>query len=332
MRGAQKAAVNLFIIREGRLLGKKNFLLAHIALKTDAQILQSFIREYYLTAPDRPQAVVVPTTISPAPLPGLQIIIPQKGIKKKLIAMGQLNAQEYLKMQQHPAPPQAKPPTPALVELASYLKLKKIPSRIEAYDISNIQGQEATGSMVVLQNGKLAKDHYRRFKIKTILGANDVAMLREVLLRRFKRQAHPKWPLPQLVIVDGGRGQLNIARKVLKTYQLKIPVRALAKKMEEIYLPHQKDPLTLPPAAPSLMLLKKIRDEAHRFAISYYRKLHRKKSKTSVLDQIPGLGIKRKKLLLQKFGSLAAIREADPRILANLLGKKTALQLRKGLK
>lgn len=216
----------------------------------------------------------------------------------------------------------------ALKELARCLKFKKIPYRIEAYDISNIQGREATGSMIVFRNSKPAKDSYRRFKIKTIKQAHDVAMIQEVVRRRL---AHREWPLPHLIIVDGGKAQLNAALAVLKEYNLKIPVRALAKRLEEIYFPNKRHPITLPPTSQSLMLIKHIRDEAHRFAVSYHRRLRGKEAIISRLDTIPGIGPKKKQRLLKKFGSLDRIKKVEIQDLEKILGKKLAGQIKRFL-
>ncbi len=216
-------------------------------------------------------------------------------------------------------------------KLKGDLKLLGIPYRIEAYDVSNIQGKQATGSMIVFYNGKPSKSDYRRFKIKTVKGANDVAMIQEILERRFRKQREG-WPKPDLIVIDGGKAQLNTALKAIKKYNLKIPVRALAKKLEEIYFPKKKKAITLPDDSRSLMLLKQIRDEAHRFAISYHRKLRKKATIASKLDQIPGIGPKRKQVLLQEFGSIENIKKARITDLEKVLDKKIAQRVKNRLK
>ncbi len=272
------AAINLFIIRNGRLLGKENFILLHTQGKKDNEILQSFVEEYYLKKEPLPQEIILPADISKPHFLKSDILIPQKGLKKKLIEMGEKNAEEHLARHLTSIKESKVKNQKILGELASYLKLKKIPARIEAYDISNIQGQEATGSMIVFKNGVKETSSYRRFKIKTLKTPNDVAMLREVFSRRFARAKNKtSWPLPDLILVDGGKGQLNATLSILQEKNIPIPIRALAKKLEQIYIPHQKGPLNIPPASASLMLLKRIRDEAHRFAVSYHHKLRSKK-------------------------------------------------------
>ncbi|PIU01615.1 excinuclease ABC subunit C [bacterium (Candidatus Torokbacteria) CG09_land_8_20_14_0_10_42_11] len=275
-RAKKISAINLFLIRGGRLIAKENFLLGHTIGKRDAEIIQKFAENYYLRQETRPREIILPVKIKRLSFLKAKITIPQKGIKKKLLAMGAANAQEFLKEHLRKKRAEETKNQKALSKLASYLKLKKIPRRIETYDISNIQGQQATGSMVVFKNGKADKSAYRRFRIKTIKAANDTGMIAEVLQRRFlrsTRKSQKSWPMPDLILIDGGRGQLNAGLKILKFYHLAIPIAALAKKLEEVYLPNQKNPLTLPPASQSLMLLKRMRDEAHRFAISYHHNL-----------------------------------------------------------
>jgi len=275
-RGKKTAAINLFLIREGRLIAKEDFLLGHTQSKKDGEIVQEFATNYYLRQEMQPREIILPIKIKRLSFLQAKITIPRKGIKKKLLALGAQNAKEFLKEYLRKKQTENKKNQKTLAELASYLNLQKNPRRIEAYDISNIQGEKATGSMVVFQNGKADKSAYRRFRIKTVKGANDTEMIREVLQRRFARSAQKNqksWPIPDLILIDGGRGQLNVGLETLKFYRLKIPVAALAKRLEEVYLPDQKNPIVLPPASQSLMLLKRIRDEAHRFAIAYHHHL-----------------------------------------------------------
>jgi excinuclease ABC subunit C len=189
---------------------------------------------------------------------------------------------------------------------------------MEAYDISNIQGSSAVGSMVVFEKGRPKSAHYRRFRIKSVVGANDYAMLQEVLRRRFKHSgtkdasATDAWSvLPDLVLIDGGKGQLNAALSIMRELDIKVPLISLAKENEEIYIPRRAKPLVLPKSSPALQLLQRLRDEAHRFAISYFSSVHRKKTFASLMDGIPGIGPRRKNALLRHFGSIQRIREAS---------------------
>jgi len=198
---------------------------------------------------------------------------------------------------------------------------------MEAYDISNIQGSSSVGSMVVFENGKPKPAHYRRFQIKTVKGANDYAMLQEVLQRRFKHaekaggKTSDTWSImPDLVLIDGGKGQLNAALAILKEANVSVPLASLAKENEEIFLPGNKNPVVLPRTSPGSQLLQRLRDEAHRFAIGYFTSLHRRKTFASVLDSIPGIGPRRKSALLRQFGSIQRIRDASIEELASATG------------
>jgi excinuclease ABC subunit C len=232
---------------------------------------------------------------------------------------------------------QLAPPTAlktALAEIQKELQLPQWPSRIEGYDISNIQGTVAVGSMVVFEDGKPKPSHYRRFRIKTVSGANDYAMLQEVLKRRFKRSDIPgdtaaptTWAIiPDLILIDGGKGQLNSALAALHEVGAdSVPVASLAKEKEELFIPQKREPIVLPHSSPTLQLLQRLRDEAHRFAISYYQRRHKRETFVSALDTIPGIGPKRKQALLKRFGSIQSIREAPLEELAATNGMSSNL-------
>jgi len=226
----------------------------------------------------------------------------------------------------------------ALKSLAKTLGLPSLPARIECYDVSNLAGQEATGSMVVFQNGLPAKDQYRKFKIKRVRGIDDYAMMKEILDRRFKED----WPLADLIVIDGGKGQVGAAGKVLEDYRLKIPLIGLAKRKEEIYALRKSGPkgqrgeqffekIVLPSDSPALFLLQRLRDEAHRWALIYHRLLRQKKLKVSLLDEIEGVGPKTKKKLLKYFGSLKKIKEASQEELSQVVGPKLASKIKENL-
>jgi excinuclease ABC subunit C len=206
----------------------------------------------------------------------------------------------------------------AIDEIERELKLPRPPLRMEAYDISDIQGKAAVGGMAVFEKGKSKPAHYRRFRIKTVSGADDYAMLQEILRRRFKHiggeTASPDtWAIvPDLVLIDGGKGQLNAALSAMDELGVtSVPVASLAKENEEIYLPKRFKPIVLSRSSPGLRLLQRLRDEAHRFALGYYHKVHRRETFASPFDDIPGVGPKRKRALLRKFGSVQGIREAS---------------------
>jgi excinuclease ABC subunit C len=225
----------------------------------------------------------------------------------------------------------------ALRSLQEVLDLPIAPLRIEAYDISTLQGTNTVASMVVLEDGMPKRSDYRRFKIRTIQGQDDFASMEETLRRRFKAYlAERNRPLPQqgrfsyppsLVLIDGGPGQLGRAIKVLDELELDIPAIGLAKRMEEVYLPGLPDPVRIPRDAEALYLLQQVRDEAHRFAITYHRQLRSKSMVDSVLDEVPGIGPKRKRELIRRFGSLKRIREVGADDLAEVVPKNVAVSL-----
>jgi excinuclease ABC subunit C len=199
-----------------------------------------------------------------------------------------------------------------LEQLQAALKLPQTPQRIEAFDISNIFGEWAVGSMVVFVGGKPHKAHYRRFKIQTVQGSDDYAMMREVVRRRYSGTLARELPLPDLILVDGGKGQLSAACEELTTLALRLPTIGLAKRFEHLFVPQSSDPIVLLPTSPVLHLVQHIRDEAHRFAIAYHRQLRGSSVTASALDRIPGIGPSRKQALLRQFGSFAALTAATP--------------------
>ncbi|MDP3997707.1 MAG: excinuclease ABC subunit UvrC [Candidatus Andersenbacteria bacterium] len=275
--------------------------------------------------------------------------VPRRGRKKKLLEMGETNARQMLAAQHaefssvlHTRQATEElfkvigaSPTQTTNNHSSNPRLKLMPRnqkpgwRVEIYDISNIQGQLATGSLVVFIDGQPTPNQYRKFRLKLTGLPNDYAMLREILTRRLRRLTNKdqagNWPSPDLIIVDGGRGQLSAAQTAMTDLNINhIPVIALAKRHEAIYLPDKKDPLILPYDSDALYLIQRMRDEAHRFTISYHRLLRSKKSSRSLLDEIPELGPKTKQKLLRRFGSLKAIRAADTKELAKVIGKSKA--------
>jgi excinuclease ABC subunit C len=322
-----KAYVQVLFVRGNRLTGREGFLLQGTRQEEPRQIITSFVKQYYSSSPQIPPLLLLQYPIDDKQVikdwlrskrgGAVNIQVPRRGIKKQLIDIAAENARqgwEQLKIKEITAP---RSPDKALEEIEKELKLTKKPVRLEAYDVSNIQGTSAVGSMVVFEDGRPKPAHYRRFKIKTVSGANDYAMLQEVLRRRFKHAKNTDmsdttaWGImPDLVLIDGGKGQLNAALEVLSESGVDIPAAGLAKENEEIFLPGQKKPVILPKSSPGLQMLQNIRDEAHRFAITYYSRLHRRKTFTSVLDNIPGIGPRRKSALLHQFGSVPRIQEA----------------------
>jgi excinuclease ABC subunit C len=344
-----QACVQTFFIRGGKLIGREYFVLTGTQDEDAEEIMTSFVKQFYDQAAYVPPKILVQHNVDEAMVieswlrhkrgTKVTIHVPRRGRGRELVKMVAENAAETLaQLRAEWAAEQAKQVT-ALEELRKHLELDEAPTRIECYDISNIQGKAATGSMVVFVKGVARKSEYRRFRIKTVAGADDYAMLQEVLRRRFKGVAASRqqgagsekeqpsadqsgWGiLPDLLIVDGGKGQLNAALEVMTESGVEdVPVIGLAKQREEVFLAGRSKPILLPRDSQGLYLLQRIRDEAHRFAIQYHRKLRKKKGMTSALDAIPGIGPKRRQALLKRFGSVDAIREASVEELAAVPG------------
>ena len=230
------------------------------------------------------------------------------------------NAKLYLEMKEEEIP--------SLKELKDLLDLEKIPYRIEAFDISHIGGVQTVGSLIVFDRGEPLKKEYRKYKIKTVEGIDDVASIYEVVKRRYSRVLEENKRFPDLILIDGGKGQLNSAVRALRELKIEdIPVISIAKKEELIFIPGKKEPVVLEKSSPCLRLIQRIRDEAHRFAITFHRKLRTYHSFKSILDEIPGIGEKRKLILLNKYKSLEEIKKASEEELTNLIGRKVAREI-----
>ncbi len=341
-----QACVEILFIRTGKLIGQEQFMLHGVQDESKNDVITSFIEQFYGSSPHIPPRILLSYPPTNIPLlrdwltqrrgSSVTLVIPQRGKGKHLLDMAEKNARlgmEHWRIKQLSEPGMIHT---ALKELQEKLNLTSLPQRIECYDISNISGTSAVGSMIVFDNEKFRKEHYRRFRIKTVEGTDDYAMMGEVLRRRFlhseaKREEAPEtsstieekpWTIfPDLIIIDGGRGHLHIALKILRDLSItRIPVIALAKEKEEIFLPNKSAPVTLPANSPALHLLQRTRDEAHRFALGYHTVIRSKTSLSSQLDDIPGIGSKRKKALLQKFGSVRGIKNASLEELSGVSG------------
>ncbi len=320
-----QAYVQVFFIRGGKLIGRESFLLQGTRYEEPSQIMTSFIKQFYDSSPYIPPLLLLQHPVEDMATiqswlqskrgKRVNIQVPRRGNKKQLLNIVAENAEqglEQLKIKQLASPTAL---SAALDEIKRELALPRLPARMEGYDISDIQGMAAVGSMVVFDKGKPKPAHYRRFKIKTVSAANDYAMLQEVLRRRFRRAsgASDTWAiLPDLVLIDGGRGQLNTAREAIDEAGAgPVPVASLAKENEEIFIPQKSEPIILPRSSPGLQLLQRLRDEAHRFALGYHQSMRKRETFASVLDSVPGVGPKRKRALLRHFGSVTAIKGAS---------------------
>jgi excinuclease ABC subunit C len=334
-----RAYVQVFFVRGGKLVGRESFVLQGTSSETPRQIITSFVKQFYASAPYVPPLILLQHPVEARTViegwlqdkrgSRVRIQVPSRGNKKQLVQIVAENAEQGL--QQLKLKQQASPSVlaEAMAEVQRELRLPRLPERMECYDISNIQGMAAVGSMVVFEKGRPRQAHYRRFRIRTVSGADDYAMLQEVLRRRFKRGARggDSWAIiPDLVLIDGGKGQLSAALSAMQEMEAgSVPVAGLAKENEEIFIPGQSEPVKLPYSSHGLQLLQRLRDEAHRFAIGYHRRVREKEGLTSALDSVPGVGAKRKRALLRQFGSVRAIREAPAEELAKAKGMSHSL-------
>lgn len=351
-RSDGEACVQVFFIRGGKLIGREYFLLEGAEGSPDADVMSGFIKQFYDQASMIPSQVLLPQEIdemkiikqwlsSRRPGESFEILVPRQGQQQELIQLAAENAAETLNSLQARWQAEKHRQTEALAELQSALDLPSPPNRIECYDISNTQGTSAVGSMVVFERGVPTKKYYRRFNIRSVSGPDDFASMEELLNRRFNRWrsaqelvAKPGGKvdqafslLPDLLLIDGGKGQLSRAAAVLEKYNLtdQIPVAGLAKQHEEIFLPQRSDPINLPERSQGLFLLQRVRDEAHRFAITTHRRQRAKSGLASRLDSIPGVGPARRKALLMKFGSIEKIRSASVDDLSSIPGISESL-------
>ena len=343
------ACVQLLRVRDGKLLEREHYYLNDADPESLATALSAFISQYYQNAVFVPKTVVLPMQIESVELiedwlsekrgSRVGLLMPKAGRLRKLQTLASKNA-EILLTQREQNVVYSSGVEPALVELQELLDLKHPLRRIEAYDISNLGDRFAVGSMVVLEDGKPASSEYRRFKIRSVEEQNDFAMMQEVITRRFRRALADDEKfnkLPDLMLIDGGKGQLSAAQAAMEAFASShlpdIPMIALAKRIEEIFVPGKSEPIVLREDNPTLHMIQRLRDEAHRFAITYHRRLRQKSLSASVLDEIPNLGPKRKQVLLQHFGSIEAIREASLDRLLSVKGipRSVAENIRKHL-
>jgi excinuclease ABC subunit C len=331
-RSGASATVEIFQVRGGALEGRRHYYLQNAGAHNTAEILAQILTQYYSQPVTIPPTVVVSEKPENAEITArwlgslrggrTRIVFSRSPETRRLLKLAETNAWLYLKhnvAETTEAAPEEN--QKGLADLAARLNLPGPPRRMEAYDISNISGQDAVGSRVVFEQGEPDKSAYRRYRIRTVQGPNDYAMLQEVLFRRLRRVSSGLDTVPDLLVIDGGAGQLSAARAVLSELNLNhLAAIGLAKQQEEIYLPGQKVPLRLPRTSPALKILMRLRDEAHRFAIAYHRRLRGKRMQWSVLNQVPGLGPERRRTLLRSFGSVEALLKVSEEDLAKTAG------------
>ena len=379
--------VELFKVRKGKLIGRDHFLMEGGEAEDEPRLIEEFIQQFYDATPDIPRTLIVQHRIEDAHAVEawltekrgrrVSILHPQRGDKRRLVAMAADNAVEGLNQRRIKWLSESDKVMQAMTELQEALSLPELPTRIECYDISNTQGTNSVGSMVVFEDGRPKNAHYRRFQIKTVDGPNDYASMQEMLRRRFKRLAEERQELrrateavetkpepliastgrqrkrryaktgalatgevvpeeqaepqtsfglvPGLVIIDGGKGHLNAVQEIfLELGITDVPLASLAKQEEEIFLPHMPEPVLLERGSQGLYLVQRVRDEAHRFAITYHKQRRSKAATRSALDDAPGIGPKRKRELIRRFGSLAGIRQASIKDVAKVPGMSEA--------
>ena len=379
-REGADTCVEVLSIREGKLVGREDFFLDHAAESEGGEIITAFVKQYYATRPvEVPEVLVQDPVEEPDAIAAwlekkgaarVRFVWPQRGFKRDLCQMAARNAAEAVALMRAERAADAGRIEAGLAELARALGLAAPPERIECYDISNLQGRDATGSMVVMAHGRPQKDAYRRFAIKTVEGQDDFASMAEVVRRRLVRglreaaeaaavrtgtpagadtaqvaedngtyapggteeqgrKSSSFLPLPDLLLIDGGRGQVNAVRRVLAELGLgHLPVAGIAKEHEYLILPGRAEPVILPAGNPGLLLVEQIRDEAHRFAVGYHRKRRGTRGMRSLLDDVEGIGPRRKRALLKKFGSVAGMKEASVNDLAAVEGMNLAVAQR----
>ena len=330
-RSDDEACCSVLEIREGRLLGKKHHFLGGVMESADEDIVSAFLRQFYLQTDFIPAEIHLPTALSDAD--GINawlsfksdsrvvLVTPQRGVKVRMLEMAERNAAQLLEERQLKRERQKDRVPQSVFALQRDLHLAVPPRRIEGIDISNFQGTDSVGSLVCFIDGKPRRSEYRHFKIKEIDKPDDFASIHQVVLRRFRGLQERGEPFPELLLIDGGKGQLSSALQALQELEIEAqPVVGLAKRLEEIFLAGQESPVLLPKTSASLRLLQMLRDEAHRFALEHHRNLRSKRTLKSALDDIPGIGPRRRTFLLQAFGSVRRIRQASAEEIAAVQG------------
>lgn len=335
-----ETAFQAFFVRRGRVLGRKGWIVEKVEELDRPRLIESFVRELYMEREEVPPRILVPEIPDGAYVLAewlvarrggpVRFAVPERGAKRKLMETVTQNARDHFQRHKLRRASDFGARSRALSELGTVLGLEQAPLRIECYDVSNLGPSDTVGSMVVFEDGLPKRSDYRRFEVKAVPGQDDFASMEEILRRRVgrlrteaedpapkrRRFAYP----PSLIVVDGGRGQLSVATKVLAEADLHIPAIGLAKRLEEVYFPDRPDPLRIPRGSEALFVLQHIRDEAHRFAITYHRQKRGKRALASALDDVPGVGPSRKRALLKRFGSLARLTRASEDEIATVRG------------
>jgi excinuclease ABC subunit C len=333
-----EAGFQVFFVRRGRVMGRKGWVVDRVEDLDRPGLVASFVREVYMQRQDVPPKILVPEIPSDADVletwlasrrgGPVRFAVPERGTKRKLMETVTENARDQFRRHKLRRASDFGARSRALSELGALLELEQAPLRIECYDVSNLGPTDKVGSMVVFEDGLPKRSDYRRFEIKGVPGQDDFASMEEMLRRRLARLVRDRDPgerrrfsyPPALIVVDGGRGQLSAATKALADAGQHVPAIGLAKRLEEVYFPDRPDPLVIPRGSEALFVLQHIRDEAHRFAVTYHRQKRARRALASPLDDVAGVGPSRKKALLKRFGSLARLSRADEAEIASTPG------------
>ncbi|MGB2868290.1 MAG: excinuclease ABC subunit UvrC [Bacteroidota bacterium] len=329
----------IFKIREGKVVGSQHFYLTNVEQKQESEILENLLERYYLETDDIPREILLSADVESAGLLSswlrmrrnetISVQVPKGGEPSKLVAMARNNAQFWLDELEVQRLKRGDVVPHSVNALQRDLRLSAPPRRVECFDISNTQGSDSVASMVVFVDAKPRKSEYRKFKIRSVEGPNDFASMQEVIERRYSRVLQQGDAMPDLIMVDGGKGQLSSAVDVLTRLGITlVPIIGLAKKLEEVFVPEHSDPVQIPRTSHGLRLLQQIRDEAHRFAITYHRTLRSKRILQTELDLIKGVGKKRAGELLEAFGSVQGVKFATDDQLSEIVGEKVAEKIR----
>lgn len=328
------ACTLVFKVRDGKLTGKRHFIISDSKNSADSELIQSTIEKWYMESEFVPKEIILPVPIEESDFildwlkkkreRTLEILVPKLGDKRKLVNLASANAEFQIREYLLAISKKEQTIPKILLSLQRDLRMKKPPFRIDCFDNSHIQGSELVSSMVVFIDGKPKKSEYRKYKNRTVEGNDDFAAMREVVFRRYSRAIAENQSLPDLLIIDGGKGQLSSAIEVLEELKImdKLQVIGLAKRLEEIYFPHSSEPLILPRTSSSLRIIQQLRDEAHRFAISYHRTLREKRTLQTELTEIEGIGEKTAKKILIKFGSVDGMLKAEKQQILNEVSEK----------
>ena len=353
-RGRDEAWVEVFFVRRGKLIGREHFIMGGVQDDEPTRVLSDFVKQYYDSVPQVPPRLLLQYPLEDGDLirqwleqkrgKKVELRVPERGEKRRLVEMVAENASQGFEQLKVKWLSDTDTLESAMEEIQERLNLPRMPRRMECYDISNIQGNTPVGSMVVFEDGQAKSSHYRRFQIKTVEGIDDYAMMQEMLRRRFQRLGRARttdeespsedgrkqgqtWGIiPDLVLIDGGKGHLNAVVEVFLELGIdNVPLASLAKQQEEIFVRDTPESIMLPRGSPALFLVQRLRDEAHRFAVTYHQKSRTKKGMQSAMDLVPGIGPKRRRMLLRRFGSVKGVKEASLEELAAVPGMTSTL-------